>query len=651
MIPERRSDYRPYIDGLRAISILSVVGYHIGLPGFSGGFVGVDVFFVISGYLIIGQLVEDRRRGDFSIMTFYARRSLRILPPYLLMVALVCIVAPIFLITLRSYEDFARAAISAPLMLSNLIFYLKQGYFDIDSLEKPLLHTWTLSVEEQFYLAAPLTILLLSKMFGGTIGRRAFAVACLLALISFVGCVMRTDLGEKNPAFYAPHWRAWEFIIGGLAGTSAAFIFNRVPRIVSELVTIAGVAAIIFAIVCFSEDMEYPSWRPLVPVAGAALILMAGRAGASPMTTGILGLRPMAWIGLISYSWYLWHWPVLSYMRIHRGGVVDLPVDATVGGILGLALAIASYRFVELPARGLRHRLGHDLSARKVVLIAVLACAATAGLGGLASLASYKYSEYRIEKTYHTEGRGTLNNGCRLLALHELPAHCIEGDYGIILGDSTANALYESLARHYDERGITLVAVARGGCNVLLFTPENQRKRRDHQCYNLVPMLQAILKSPNKPRFVIIHSRALSTKRGTEGDLEALIRQFDLTTTRILLVAPAPWFGESSLTCVILADRQKADWSTCDSTRAENDKWQKEAAETMADVASKLPNTRFVDPMNVFCDDTTCRPYRGKVLLFEDHTHVMPSGADAIIDAFADDFEWAAEGGGSEPKR
>ena len=163
--------YFPFIDGLRALSILAVVGCHVGLPGFAGGFVGVDIFFVISGFLIINQIKEGLEAKRFSWVTFYARRNLRILPPFIVMVLAVYLVAPFLLPNPEVYLDFIRSAVLSPVMLSNVLFYLRQGYFDISAYEKPFLHTWTLSVEEQFYLLSPILLMLIFRLGGRRFGR------------------------------------------------------------------------------------------------------------------------------------------------------------------------------------------------------------------------------------------------------------------------------------------------------------------------------------------------------------------------------------------------------------------------------------------------------------------------------------------------
>jgi peptidoglycan/LPS O-acetylase OafA/YrhL len=261
----RFGTYVPFIDGLRAVSILAVVGFHVGLPGFSSGFVGVDVFFVISGYLIIGHITAALHNGSFSFADFWARRALRILPPFILVLAASTAIGSAVLVTPAEINDFGASVLYAAAMIANQFFCDQQGYFNTASDLKPLLHTWTLSVEEQFYLLVQLLA------FGTAWIEKAskwrglgllFAVAIILFLASPLACVEYTS-STRNIAFFLMPFRAWEFIAGGMVPALIP-LARRLPAILADLVAALGGIAILVAILAFSERLPIRSQNGIV---------------------------------------------------------------------------------------------------------------------------------------------------------------------------------------------------------------------------------------------------------------------------------------------------------------------------------------------------------------------------------------------------
>ena len=278
--PDDIRSYKPFIDGLRAVAIIAVVGYHVGVPGFGGGFVGVDVFFVISGYLIIGQIIADIEKGRFNILGFAARRALRILPPFLL-VMLTCLVLVSTVFVQYDYEDFARSFFYSTIMLANHDLLSHQSYFDTEAFTKPLLHLWSLSVEEQFYLVAPVSLLALyalTKNLSIVARRQVRTLAAAgLAIASFVACIVLT-YGRHNVAFYVMPTRGWEFILGGVAPDLVAPLRGKF-RTANDAVAGLGMAALVLAIVMFNADtVFYPSYRAALPALGTMLVIAGGLA-------------------------------------------------------------------------------------------------------------------------------------------------------------------------------------------------------------------------------------------------------------------------------------------------------------------------------------------------------------------------------------
>ena len=639
--------YLAFVDGLRAVSILAVVGFHVGMPGFSGGFVGVDIFFVISGFLIINQIREGLEAGRFSILNFYVRRVLRILPVFLLVLLCVFILAPFILPTPDVYLDFALAAVTAPLMASNVLFFLRQGYFDLAADQKPLLHTWTLSVEEQFYLVTPLLLIAIFHLGKRRFGILAAAIAIGLAVVSLAGAVAYTSTSGRNAAFYLAQWRAWEFVAGGLIAGPLLAAMRRAPRVIVEIIGVLALIAIVVAVTAYDSRMAYPSWRAVLPVAGAALAILAGLTQPRIVVARILALRWLTAIGLVSYGWYLWHWPILSFIRVSRLGEASLAIDLLGGGVLGFLLACASYRYVELPVRRWRRSIGEIKRPARIVAAGVAASFAVALLGGLSSAAGYLATTSFVASHYGIEGQGVLDNGCRILTSSILPPQCLEGKLGILVGDSHADALFGSFARRFDERGIRLTSIARGGCSPLLFAPSQRRENRVHGCSNLLGPFEQLLARAPPVSSVVITSTWADRSLLTAERLSELIAQFDPAHTRIVILGPVPIFPLSSLDCVVLSDRYGPSRDRCGRPRAEVEAERAPVIPLLAATARRFANVRYIDPIDLFCDASMCRPFKDDRVFFRDQGHVLPSGADRIYDGFADDFRWLTDAGSS----
>jgi peptidoglycan/LPS O-acetylase OafA/YrhL len=630
--------YLPFVDGLRALSILAVVGFHVGMPGFSGGFVGVDIFFVISGFLIISQIAFEIEAGRFAILTFYSRRALRILPVFLIVLLFVALLAPVILPTPDVFLDHLWASLSAPLMLSNVLFLLRQGYFDIAADQKPLLHTWTLSVEEQFYLLAPLLLLLAFWVGGRRFGRWAGILAIAIAVASLAGCIAYTNINGRNSAFYLAHWRAWEFVFGGLVACMVPFV-RQLPRPIIELAGVLAIAAMVTAIVSYHERLPYPSGYAVLPVAGATLMITTGLAQPRIIAARMLALPLLVGIGVVSYGWYLWHWPILSFVRILRFGERSLVVDLVAGGLVALVLAILSYRLVERPIQKWR-RSGEVPRPGRVVAFGVAGCLAVMVASGAIAVSGYAVNKSFVAERYGIEGDGVLDNGCRILTLSVLPDHCRVGSVGMLLGDSHADALSGSFARSFDRQGIRLVSIARGGCNPILFAPSKRAAYRQHGCANLLGPFEQLLALP--PSFVIISSAWADQSLLTPEQLTELVAQFDPRQTRVLVIGPVPIFPASSLDCVVLSDRwYGGDRSRCGKARSEVDA----GRAAIVKVLGTLPaGVRYVDPIDLFCDAKICEPFRGNRVFFRDTGHVSPAGAQEIYNRFESDFRWLAGG-------
>jgi histidinol-phosphate phosphatase family protein len=346
--------YRADIDGLRAVAVLSVLAFHIGLSIVPGGFVGVDVFFVISGYLISSIVFSEIAASRFSVIGFYERRIRRIFPALFAMLAVCSVFASIYLLP-TELVAYSKSMLAATASASNIYFWLHSGYFNSPT-SQPLLHTWSLAVEEQFYISFPIFLVLVRRFFSRRL--RVSVVA-----LFFVSLVASAIVVSRRPetAFYMPYTRAWELLLGTILS------LGMFPRVRSgwlrNLATIVGIGMIAFSVFVYTPATVFPGFSALVPCLGSALIIGAGEAGSS-LVGAVLSWRPFVFIGLISYSLYLWHWPVIVLrkmgMLIGAGAIAShryarlLPThrfDMLEEIALSLLLGVLSWRFVERPFR------------------------------------------------------------------------------------------------------------------------------------------------------------------------------------------------------------------------------------------------------------------------------------------------------------
>jgi len=344
-------DYRPDIDGLRAVAVLPVLLFHAGF-GLPGGFVGVDVFFVISGYLITGLILKDLDAGTFSLTQFWERRVRRIMPPLLVVLATSSVLAWYWLLP-QEFQDFCGSVAAQAVMLSNMWFCLKTGYFQPTAEATPLLHLWSLAVEEQFYIVLPLALMVAARF------RRSWILPGLVVatVLSFAACVFES-YARPNINYYMIYSRAWELLVGSLVLYVPAAAASRIG--LRNVVGFAGLLAIAAAVLFFDKETRFPGVAALLPCLGAAAVIWAGKPGRSSAEAE-LAPRPAAvarwlsWpllrgIGLISYSLYLWHWPLLVFARMAHYRE-PTAVERAVILAVSVILAIASWYLVETPFR------------------------------------------------------------------------------------------------------------------------------------------------------------------------------------------------------------------------------------------------------------------------------------------------------------
>jgi peptidoglycan/LPS O-acetylase OafA/YrhL len=334
--------YRPDIDGLRALAVLSVVAYHLDIASVSGGYVGVDVFFVISGYLITRIIYTAIRSQSFSLLDFYERRIRRLFPA-LFSVFLFSLALSYFLFLPKDFQSVFQSLVAATLFASNLLFWKTAGYFDSTAELKPLLHTWSLSIEEQFYLLYPLLLFLISRLPL----RRAFAILFVIACLSLFFSEFYLH-GQSPSVFYLPQFRAWELLTGALL--AIGFFPPVRSRLGRETLSCLGIVVLGYGIFAFDDQTLFPGAKALFPCLGAALIIHAD-ASERTFVGRVLGCKFLIAFGLISYSLYLWHWPLIVFTKYYAirpfFGYEKLALLAA-----SCLLSALSWRYIERPFRG-----------------------------------------------------------------------------------------------------------------------------------------------------------------------------------------------------------------------------------------------------------------------------------------------------------
>jgi len=386
--------YRPDIDGLRAVAVGSVLAYHAFPDALPGGFIGVDIFFVISGFLITTIILQGHADGSFSYRDFYARRVRRIFPALMLMLA-AALAAGWYVLLPREFSELGKQAAGGMAFVANFIFWNESGYFDTVAETKPLLHLWSLGIEEQFYIFWPL-LLALAWRRRWPILRWLWA----LAVVSFLVNVLMVH-PYREAAFYSPGSRFWELMVGGILAClrSRQGETPSPSRWRSHAQSVLGVALIVYGLAEIRAYKAFPGWWALLPTLGAACCIAAGPRGL--LNRYLLSNRAMVWIGLISYPLYLWHWPLLAYARIVEGGPPSAGMRA-LAVAASLALAWATYRFVE---RNVRQRSGSGMTRRlaggaaAVMLIGLLALAGVSPRNGGDVLS--KISDASVDDGYY----------------------------------------------------------------------------------------------------------------------------------------------------------------------------------------------------------------------------------------------------------
>ncbi|RON55336.1 acyltransferase family protein [Pseudomonas frederiksbergensis] len=451
--------YRRDIDGLRAIAVIAVVLFHFGVPGFTGGFVGVDIFFVISGYLITSIIWNQRQAGRFSFVDFWARRARRILPALFVMILAVLAVGW-FLLAPKDYEELGRSVRYQVMFVSNILFMRQDGYFDVASDLKPMLHTWSLAVEEQFYIVFPLLLTLLSSRL------KHWRLALFGVLLLSFGLSVWAVAHHPEKAFFLLPMRAWELLAGAMLAVAPRGHW-RLTTTGAQAVSLFGFGLILLAVFAYDKSTPFPGVAALLPTFGVIALIWAN-GHRQTLVGGLLASRMLVGLGLISYSWYLWHWPVFvfaSYASVEESG----PVEVAGLILLTLMLGYLSWRFVETPFRERRLLAGRRqilVAAGFGVLVLGLAGQALRWTDGLPSRLSDEALQYAKGKEWRPELMKCLVDDKtpddKLFCRYGDPA--IASSKTLVWGDSHATALIPIFDDGARKHGVSVMLASSPGC-------------------------------------------------------------------------------------------------------------------------------------------------------------------------------------------
>ncbi len=656
----RHPNYRADIDGLRAIAVLSVVIFHAFPAYLNGGFIGVDIFFVISGFLISGVVVEGLSQNNFSFLEFYRRRVWRIFPA-LLLVLVATLVLGWFVLLANEYAQLGKHVAGGAGFVSNLLFWAEVGYFDNAADTKPLLHLWSLGVEEQFYLIWPVALWLAStrkfKLLGLTL---------VVVVMSFALNIATVPL-DRAASFYSPFTRFWELTLGAalaLLSHQRKLFPGRDARVVNNVLSILGAGLIAAGLVLINKQSQFPGWWALFPALGATLLIAAGHA--SWLNRFVLSNRLLVWVGLISYPLYLWHWPLLSFASVIESGPLPREIRLAVV-LLSFLLAWLTVKFLEHPIRFRRHaRPGRVTFA----LVALMAAVGVAGLGihaagGLESrhpLQEQSWSKWPDKLGHHDECiamMGRLGRSVGYCSIQDIDRN---PDI-VIVGDSHGNQLFPGVEKALDGTAENVLNLGAGPC-LPFFNVAFIETGFPNKCHEYIdPSLQFVIDT-DAVKTVVLASRGplyLSGRgyRHDRGGEEGFDRKLVLTTMpqlqdpreifriamtdtierllqkdkRVIFYLDGPELDFDPKSCVdmrpVRLTSNKAK-SPCAVPRKEFDDRNADYRAQVFSVLEKFPEVQVFDAAKTFCDEKFCWALLEGKMLYRDDDHLSVDGSELV---------------------
>jgi peptidoglycan/LPS O-acetylase OafA/YrhL len=610
------SKYRPDIDGLRAIAVMLVMNFHAFPNALPGGFIGVDVFFVISGFLITGIITRELELGRFSLVEFYNRRIRRIFPA-LIVVLFVTLALGWFWMLPEAFAQLGSDAFASAAFLANIALLLQSGYFDVESAKKPLLHLWSLGIEEQFYLFWPLLLMLATRF-----RIRVMAVAAMLGIASFL---LNVALIGSNPiaTFYLPFTRAFELLTGAVL--ARGWINLNQSGAASNWRASIGMALIAAAVVMLDSHRAFPGWWAVLPVAGSALLLSAPAAWVNRV---VLASAPLVWIGLISYPLYLWHWPLLVFGEMIKFRPLTL-LERDLILLASALLAWATYRFVEIPFRfGLPNRRRMFGLGAGMAMVAVAGFAVIWGRGFDFRLPP----EIRAMASVRMESANWRVHEC-LLDLSRETAFadtCVERDRRplvLIWGDSTAGALLPGLRKAQETRDFGIAQLTSSSCipalNADVVRTPNCRAMND-KVFSLIRQI--------RPEIVLLHGTWEKHLDNVAETVSALKKE---TSARVVVLGGVPMWRRGLpsevLRYFMLHRALIPERSTIAVTTTAYDAVMRARLEPLG--------AEFISASDVFCNAQGCLTRIGDAaadIVSSDQVHLTEKGSVFLVESIID---------------
>jgi peptidoglycan/LPS O-acetylase OafA/YrhL len=656
--------YRPDIDGLRALAVIPVVLFHVFPELITGGYVGVDIFFVISGYLISLIILKNFNSNTFSFVDFYVRRIRRIFPT-LTTVLVFSLVFGWFALLPDEYAQLGKHVAGSSVFISNFVLLSESGYFDSASISKPLLHLWSLAVEEQFYIVWPLLLVFFRKFIN------PIFIALALLMLTFAANIHFIDQNQSL-TFYSPVMRFWEILCGSCLAWCqvnkqyiTAKFHGKVPGIVSlfitsdgrspyrHLISIAGLCLIAIAMYRYTEALAFPGWYAVAPVIGAVMLILAGPHAF--VNKFILSRKLVIWFGLISYPLYLWHWPLLSFAHIMDSGYPSYKVRSVIV-VLSIFMAWFSYRYIEKNLRSGGYRVGKTLS-----LIAVMVLIGATGMyinlhNGIENRFSANSSKFNDEK-YVQNAIATASERC-VSKFSDWSKFTDKGNSCLmqkpmgqneiaLVGDSHARHLFIGMSELYSARGVSVfpASCAAPFINVSSSTQDKHAGNMRKDAYKLInEAYDYIAHNPRITDVILAHNPSCSasdaidienpSNKNNQDVLDSgLRRTLDVLVKahkRITIVFDNPGLMFDPKVCVVRPLRiSSTGGGRCTYDRSTYD--QSFAHQSYKNVVKKVlkdyPGVMVVDLSDKFCNASQCTLARDGHLLYQDMSHLTPYGS------------------------
>ncbi len=606
--------------------MLPVVLYHAGLAGFSGGFVGVDIFFVISGYLITGIIWRDLQEGRFSLGGFYARRIRRIFPALCVTLA-VSSVAAYFLLIPRDLISFGKSLNATILFFQNFNLLKDAGYFEAPAIDKPLLHTWSLSVEEQFYAIWPLLLVLAAWLLPP---KRVLPAVLALAGLSLLLAQLKLD-GHPKDAFYVSYYRMWELLVGAALALAPPLLFSRRG---APFMGACGLAAIIFAIVFYDSSTPFPALTALLPCLGAALIIGAGEYK-NPVSS-LLSLGAFRFFGLISYSLYLVHWPLFSFAHLYVSGALSPELRLFIV-LASIVLAYLSWRYVEMPFR-------RASSSNAVAVFRGMAVAGMLALAGVVFVLNAGFPSRANEAVLAAEhvaidlGEAGYEKYCRPVPIEGVRGANVcalgqpsPGGYDFVLwGDSHAYHYVPAISALAERNRVSGIVFAFPGCAP--FAGDTSVPR---DCQNFNAAVLDWLSRQKPPELVLLASRwtvhrqdiERAVQRPGSGGLDQTLTALDKLKVKTVVLGQVPEYVNSVPLCVARAIFHGRQAGACTAQPLESFQKHYRFTDNYFRSLQRLHDFAVASPIPAFCNEVECKAISGADILMIDDNHLSEAGA------------------------